>query len=489
MEMADTPPAVLSRSEQVARVALLATMYAAIGLICLRDSPGSDPDIWWHMRVAQWIAQHHAVPHADFFSRLVPPQPWQAYSWLFDLAMLGLYRAFGLLGLLAYTVGLVLAITAVMHRIAARLQADFTTTVVLTFAASISLSRLYTPRSWLPSILFFLIQLDLLDRARRSGQWRKLLWLLPLYMLWANIHIQFIDGLVVLAATACEPLLRRFWPWPQPKTVPASRLFLILGGCMVAAMVNPYGWQIYHIAYKLASQPGVLNKIQELLAMAFRHWGDYLMLAFAVGSAAALARRRLPSLWESLLLAMGLVISFRSQRDIWFLASVALLILAAELPARVSSLRLVRWRQWQTAGAVFLATAIVMTIGGWIMHISNAGLYAGMKKDLPVKAVDTVLAKQYPGPVFNDYGWGGYLIWKLRMPVTIDGRAAFYGDKRIDRSLQTWNGKPCWQNDPDLKTARLVIAPVNKPLTQLLRLQSQWQIVYEDKLAVIFVRR
>jgi hypothetical protein len=489
MPMTETPALTLSRSEQVARGVLLAALFTAIGLTCLRSSPGSDLDIWWQMRAGQWMARHHAFPHVDFFSRITPAKPWHAYSWLFDLLTLGLYRSLGLLGLMVYLVGFMLAITAAMYRLVARLQSDFTFAILLTAAGVLSIDRLYQPRSWLPSILFFVLQLDLLDRARRTGQWRKLLWLLPLYALWANLHIQFIDGLVVLAATACEPLLRRFWPWPLASSLPASRLFAVLGGCIVAAMVNPYGWHIYLIAYKLASEPGVINKIQELLAMPFRHWEDYMILALAVGSAAALARRRMPDLWMSLLLAMGLVISFRSQRDVWFVVSIALLILASHLPARTGAARLPRWRPWQTGSAVLAATLVVLAAGGWMMHLSNASLHKKMAKNLPLQAVNFVRAKGYPGPLFNNYGWGGFLIWHLRMPVSIDGRAAFYGIQRMNRSSQTWSGQPGWQDDADLKSARLVIAPVKDALTQLLRLDQEWKLVYEDKQAAVFVRR
>jgi len=489
MPLMETSSSTLTRSEQWARVALLTALFAAVGLTCLRSSPGSDPDIWWQMRAGQWVVHHHAFPHTDFFSRIAPARPWRAYSWLFDLLMLGLYRSFGLLGLMFYVVAFVLAITAAIYRMAAHRLSDFTAAILLTAAGVFSMDRVFQPRSWLPSILFFVVQLDLLDRARRSREWRKLLWLLPLYALWANLHIQFIDGLVVLAATACEPLLRRFWPWPQAEGIPASRLFAVFGGCALAAMVNPYGWQIYHVAYKLATEPGVINRIQELLALPFRSWEDYMILALAISSAAALARRRMPDLWMSLLLAMGLVISFRSQRDLWFLASVAVLILSSSLPARSAVVRLPRWKQWQTASAVLTAVIAVMALGGWLMQVSNAGLRKKMAKDLPLRAVEFVRQNGYAGPLFNTYGWGGFLIWHLRMPVSIDGRAAFYGIQRIDRSSNTWSGQPGWQDDANLKSARLVIAPVKNALTQLLRLDQEWKLVYEDKLAAVFVRR
>jgi len=103
--------------------------------------------------------------------------------------------------------------------------------------------------------------------------------------------------------------------------------------------------------------------------------------------------------------------------------------------------------------------------------------------------VDFIRAHGYSGPIFNDFDWGGYLIWNLRMPVSIDGRANVYGDQRIARSIQTWSGAPGWQLDPDLRSAGLVIGPVGAALTQLLRSDPGFQLAYQDKVAAVFVAR
>jgi hypothetical protein len=108
---------------------------------------------------------------------------------------------------------------------------------------------------------------------------------------------------------------------------------------------------------------------------------------------------------------------------------------------------------------------------------------------MPVRAVEVVKEKGWSGPLYNDYTWGGYLIWALRMPVSIDGRQNIYGDERIDRSNSTWNGQPGWESDPDLAKAGLVIGPVKMPLIQLLRMDPRFQLAYEDKLAAVFVAR
>jgi len=138
---------------------------------------------------------------------------------------------------------------------------------------------------------------------------------------------------------------------------------------------------------------------------------------------------------------------------------------------------------------VAVCTGLAMWLGFWTMQVNNAQLSSKLAEGLPVRAVEVVKENGWSGPLYNDYNWGGYLIWALRMPVNIDGRQNVYGDERIDHSVSTWTGQPDWNSDSDLAKAGLVIGPVKMPLTQLLRMDPRFQLVYEDKLAAVFVAR
>ena len=186
------------------------------------------------------------------------------------------------------------------------------------------------------------------------------------------------------------------------------------------------------------------------------------------------------------LLIFAAVVSFRSQRDTWVMATAAAAILATTITTRrTETVRL------PAVGAILsiVAAALMVLTGFRVMHVDNAKLAGRVADALPVAAVDAIRAKGYAGPLYNDFNWGGYLIWALRMPVSIDGRAAFYGDQAIDRSVATWSGAPDWNSDPQLKAAGLVILPVKAPLTQLLCTDPHFQLVFEDKLAAVFVAR
>jgi hypothetical protein len=472
------------RAEQFARTALLVVLFAAPALMCVHAACANDPDIWWHLRTGQWIQQHHAVPHSDPFSRSGIARPWAAYSWLFEVLVLGLFQRLGLLGLVAYSAGMVLTITVALYHLIKRLQADFSFAILLTFTACFTMFRLYTPRPWLFSVLLFTLVLDIVMHARDTGKLRELAWLPLIFAMWANTHIQFVAGFVPLGLALGESIAGHWRSKVQTKAQ-AKWLGLALAGSLVGTLANPYGWRIYGVVLGVATHPGGMDKISELQALPFRSLADYLVLLFAIGAAAALARAKRLPLFEAGLLLFAIYVSFRSQRDLWTMAIVGAAILAREIPSREKNRSLV-----PAAAVPFLAALAALTaaLGIPAMRINNAALSTKLADTMPVAAVAEIEAKHYPGPLFNDFNWGGYLVWALRMPVTIDGRGAMYGDEAIDRSVATWSAEPDWQSDPQLASAGAVIGPVKAPLTQVLRLDPRWTLAYEDKLAVVFIR-
>jgi len=478
-----------SRSDQAARALLIGLLCSVSAFICMRGATEAvtDPDAGWHMRTAEWILSHHAFPHTDPFSRIIGGSPWQAYSWLFDLLLLRFYTWMHLRGLLVLTAAVMTLAGAAVYHMTSRLQKDFTQRALLTIAVVFCLSQMSTPRPWLFTILFFALEMDILMHARQTGRSRELLWLPLLFALWANVHIQFVDGLLVLAIAAIEPFLGRWWK-SEAKFPPARNLWLALGACAAAACVNPYGPGIYKVAWDLGSQRGVLDSVTEMHAMPFRTPGDFVLLFLALAAAGVLFRYRRLAPFETLVLALAVVLSFRSQRDLWITAIAAGAILAAGLPARAEREDRAGLPAWAiglsgaTAAAAFAATI-------FLLHVSNARLEKLLAERMPVQAVEVIQERHYTGALFNTYDWGGYLIWNLREPVSIDGRAALYGDKAINRSRETWGGGAQWASDPALESAGVVLAPDDTALTQLLRADGRFELTYEDKVAAVFVAR
>lgn len=470
---------------QLARSIVIATLIATPALMSLHAGVMSDPDIWWHLRTGEWIVQHHAVPHVDPFSIFGMGKPWQAYSWLFELVVYQLFQRWGLLGIVLYTSLMVAAITAAIFHLLDRLQPDFTKSALLTVSAVVCLSGILTPRPWMFTILFVIVELDILMQARKTGRIRELFLLPLLFALWASIHIQFIDGLVVLGIAAIEPLAERWWPFRSTQ-LRARTAWAVFTACAAATLVNPYGVRVYQVAIDLVTQSRVADIITELKPLGFRDAADFVLLFVALAAAGALAWTRRASFFETALLAAAAYLSFHSMRDKWFLAVAACTILASAIGGE-EKLRI--QMPVFALPAAFIAACAAILAAIPFLGVNNTGLGSSLAAEFPVDAVEAIQKQHLTGRIFSDFDWGGFLIWWLRQPVSIDGRSPVHGDERVVRNVDTWNGKPGWDSDPDLAAASLVVAPIQLPLAQLLRLDPAFTVVYQDKVAAVFIRK
>jgi len=108
----------------------------------------------------------------------------------------------------------------------------------------------------------------------------------------------------------------------------------------------------------------------------------------------------------------------------------------------------------------------------------------------PVAAVEFLKSQHLPGPIYNRYGWGGYLIYQLypEYRVYIDGRADVYGDAFFTEAMQVYDGVGNWKEPLDRYGIQTVIIDTNVALSTALRNDNEWSKVYEDDQAVIFSR-
>jgi hypothetical protein len=452
--------------------------------------PVVDPDIWWHLRTGQWIVDHAQVPATDPFSTYGDGKRWIAYSWLFELLVYALFTKLGLMGILVFTVSMSLLIALVLHSALRRAELPFIAEVFSVAAALGAMSYLISPRSWLFSILFFTVELLILFHVRRTDKVAPLLALPPLFVLWANLHMQFIYGLAVLGLFLLEVLLSQLpslslHPGRRPN-ISVGRVSLLLLACLVATLLTPYHFKLYIPIFEVIGQTGAFQLISELLPLAFRSFADWLVVGLAIAAAFVLGWQRAWLPFPTLLLLMGTFLAFRARRDVWVLVLSALFIISefgrferTEPSFAFTKLRII---------CVVVALTIAIYLIGLHRQISEQELEKVVEQRFPVAAVKFIDEKNYSGPLYNHFNWGGYLIWSLpRLLVSMDGRMNVHGDQRIFRSVNTWSGLKGWESDAELLKARLVITGIKDALTNLMRLDSRFKLVYEDDIAAVFV--
>lgn len=475
-------------NERLSQVTLVALVYLLLPVQAML--PVDDPDIWWHLRTGEWITRTGWVPVTDPFSAFGAQKPWIAYSWLFELLVYGIQAVLGLRGIVFFTVTLALLITFALHRLVRAAKLSFRAEIIITALGLACMKSLMSPRPWLFSILFFVVELDLLLEFRRSGAIRPLYGLPLLFFLWANIHVQFVYGLAVLFLFLVEPWIGRRVSLPiaaEEKLRDISRPALILAGLSVSAtLITPYHLLIYRPVLEYAAQTAVFQNIAELHPLFFRNPVDWIFLALMLAASSVLGWRRATAPFPYLLLAFGAVLSFRARRDIWVGAVAAVAVLADRGALQASADHL----QFTAARIVTVTLAVGVVLAGTarLRKITEVELRAHVRQTFPAAAAAFVHEQKFAPPLYNYLDWGGFLIWSLpEYKVSMDGRTNLYGEKRIEENLAAWAGQAGWQTDAELVGARLIVADVTKPLTALLRGDTRFKLVYEDETAVVFV--
>ncbi len=475
---ATSPAARTSRRAFLDALFLLLTLSFFTG-ITINTASVMDEDIWSHLQTGRWILARHAVPTRDMFSAHAMGQPWIAYSWLFDVLAFRLFDFGGVRAMLALSTFALLAYTAWATVFLGRFT-NLRRAMILAFAAYTAVMPLKSPRPWLFTILFFALELSLLWVARERNRPALLLPIVPLFALWANIHIQFVYGLALIGLFALEGLL----PAERAPRLRSLWLWALLAASSLATLLNPYGWNLYRVVAQYATQTAPLTYVSEMQAMPFRSVMNWMALVLICAAFFALgcARRK------NLLLIAGLAVScycgFRSQRDVWFPVTFAVLAIASTLRSDATAAP-VQSRQtyWIAFPLTVVATLCFLTFD---TRFTDTALVKATEQRFPVKASAYIESHALQGPLFNPYGWGGYLIWRLpNMPVSIDGRANLY-EATLAASANTIRGAKDWPQDADLSKAKTILLEQGCPLATVLRSNPHYRLVYEDSVAAVF---
>jgi hypothetical protein len=148
--------------------------------------------------------------------------------------------------------------------------------------------------------------------------------------------------------------------------------------------------------------------------------------------------------------------------------------------------RVLRALNWLLLALVIIAASVNIYV-----RLSPEAMEEATRASLPVDAVAYVQDQQPPGPMFNSYNWGGYLLFKLWPDYTVfvDGRTDLYDDDFLRQYIHIYVADAGWQALLDKYEIQLVIVETNSVLAKFLRVDSAWEEAYRDEMAAIFSRK
>ncbi len=479
----------------------------SISFAILSRVPLWHTDLWGHLQYGEIICTRQALPKTDPIMPLASKSRLVDSAWLSQVIAYQVFDHVGLAGLQCLYAGSITACCAILIWIGVRRARGV---IVCLAAAGILIAlqwqQLPVIRPQLAGAVCFLILLAALSQRHYS---RILYSLVPgLMMLWANLHGSFIMGLGLLG---CFALGRAVDVIRRSRRIVAAghdrrtrRLFLLLLCAALAVLVNPYGADLYVHAFTFSQNPNLKDLIE---------WQRLSLASVQVQWFVAAVLLLLPLLYwsprrkstaEILLLAgLGAATVWTSRMIVWFAPVAAYVVL---LHGGALWNRLLRGQNvkptdrargaWTILSATGIMIAAAMSPWGRLIWTDRQSeIRTAVSQQTPVAAAEFLLNHRRPGQIFNTYEWGDYLSWVghqhgERWPIFVASHAHLVPRSVWVDYMATISAPADWETRLQRYDVRTVVIDHlhRQALIARLRAADGWTPVFEDDVAVIFVR-
>jgi hypothetical protein len=446
-----------------------------------------DPDIWWHLRDAEYLFQHHQLPRFDMYSFTVAGHPWINHEWLAEIPFYLAWQAWGLMGLKTLEILLLQLIFAGLLYLCWKESANFKAAFVACAFCSFLASASFGPRTILFGYACLVILLIILQRFRLRGN--APLWVIPLlFCLWINTHGSWLIGMICFSVIIVAGLVKGTWgritaePWTDAQR---RQLVMTWLASVIALFINPFGFRLVLYPFDLAFRQTLnIAHIAEWVPVNLRdtHGRLAMVLVLALLLSALLRNRRL-ALSGLLLALFGLYCGLSYVRFLFLLAVLVSPLLAKILdflPLYKPKLEV----PWLNAFAILL---MISAMFYYWPH--SSALQGSIEKKYPVGALAFLKAHPPQGPVLNFYTWGGYMEWNDRdIPVFIDGRADIFEYAGVFQDYIDVLGDDHAKRTLDKYKIQYVLFPPDQAITYALEHDAGWRTLYRDEVGVLLER-
>lgn len=404
--------------------------FIILFLLVLKGYFVLDPDFGWYLQMGNLI-RRIGIPKTDPFSYTMPGYPVIDHEWLSNVIISIVYSCSGMMGLV-----LVFVCLAVFSLyLQTRQKTKGIDLIILLTGVSVIIS-FFGVRVQVVSWFFFSLFVYILRKDKKN----KLFILLPLFLLWVNMHGGFILGPVLFFFYFLDKYIKT-----KKITVIKKGVFVILIIILLSGL-NPYGFRLVVEMIRQTASPSLHLYISE--------WKPFYMIInipFYLYSALVimflLKNRKTVSLFNVFLFVFLFSSALSSVRNfpLWIIGSMYFLLV------QIDGVRIVatkveggvkRYAFFDRCLQLFLLLCVFLQVligGGDFYKFATNKVY-------PSKAVLFLKQKNLKGELFSVYGWGGYLIWHYpEKKVFIDGRMPSWS-RNASSKQESNNAFEEWRN-------------------------------------------
>jgi len=469
-----------------------------------------DSDMWWHLRAGEETLLNKEVYSEDTFSFTRDGDPWLNHSWLSQVIMYLLYSA-GSYKALTIWVGV--CAMASIGLVYFQMEGHRIIRMMTGVLAGIVASVVWSPRPQIMSLVLFAVvsYLIYLYKWKKSNR----LWLLPLiFILWSNLHGGYVLGIILTGVVMGGEIFNKLQVDNKPEYLSWKEIRVLgiwIMVCLLAVLINPFGFGMWKIPFNTIGVESLQNLISEWASPDFHQFYQQPMLwmLFGVMAAIGLSKRRIDGsdLASLIVFGWGALIA---RRNFGPFALVTAPILTRHLApvleefktvieVKFSSVRglsssISESNQKMKPGSRYAINFILLVLLSvtaiWKIYDVSSPLFVEQNErtEFPVDAVEKLKGASETGQIFNEYNWGGYLIWNLRdFKIFVDGRTDLFGDEIIGEWVEIINAEENWQKKLDLWEIDYVLIRPDRPLA--LAAAETWKTLINSEELILLERK
>lgn len=442
---------------------------ALVGLVLMAlgaFSPAvlNDGDTLLHIAAGRWIIEHGGLPQVDPFSAIEATGHWQMHEWLAEILLYFTYTSAGWAGATLAT-GLAAGMAGWLAAkfVLARVSPLYGGTMVVVGLALLMPSLLARPHVLVLPLLVMSAIGTIRAFDDKSAPDLRLALVFPF---WANMHASFPVGLGLITILGAGTI------WQTRSVALAWRWTLLFALSLLGCMVSPYGIHTLLFPFNHTANGGLVH-VGEWAPTDFSTL-NVLEISFGLVVVALAAGVRLPLAKILLIFGLGLM-AIQHQRHWMLFGLIAPLLFAT--PAG---------KKWP--GHVPPAHPAIL-LAGLALAILRLAIPLSLPDGptAPFAALASVPQSLENRPVFNDYAFGGAMIFAGLHPA-IDSRAELYGADGIARYNRSLTDRCALLSELSARDVRWAILAADNPAVAVFTYLPEWNRSYGDAFAVVFLR-
>jgi hypothetical protein len=494
---------------------LLLLLLAVLTLFQNPQSSGGDYDFFFHLKYGDIYFHNHTwkLDHSQF-SWTPSIADWRYVTWIGNILIYLFYNIASGNGvlILQWLVfgGAFFLVLKHIHASSDRLDANYIL-LALTTITTISVVDLYIKPD-LFSTLFFGLTIYIYIYTKTTS--RNIFYLYPpLFLIWTNTHGGFVNGIVFIGMALFGELVNFifFKKAALSKKLLLYFLIAVVVSCL-ATLINPYGYKyLTHLYATLFSKEAYDSLAKPLLA--YRVLWNHI---FSTGTY-KLTNAAWSILFMEAILLLLLLYGFVKKKffdfsllltsSAFFYLSMGVARAAKYFPVLcifliIYLLKMTGLQEFKKKFGIFSLILFILFAGRltyqtfWYSSELPSWNYANLINDTPKDAVRFIKDNKLPGPIFNDYLIGGYLLWDLYpdYKVFIDPRQSLYVD-------QVWPDYQKYVNSSPLTLEKLqeftkkypfkiaIIHYAYFSIIDLFLRSPDWKLIYFDRVAAVIINK